>query len=181
MGAVVASFDVDTNQELKYGQRGEIRAVTPARMKGYYKNPETTKEFFYEDEEGRKWGCTGDIGYVDEDGDVFILGRASDGFYVEDNKWMYAFDVENVILQEQSVAACKVVKRDLNGTKVLVAHLVWNRDATQGEQKIASRLYQLCCIQLKVCAIPKYYKAHYALPVHSNGKQDNEALRKDVD
>lgn len=69
----------------------------------------------------------------------------------------------------------------LNGTKVLAAHLVWNRDAAQDEQKIASRLYQLCCIQLEVCAIPKYYKAHCALPVHSNGKQDNEALRKDVD
>lgn len=42
--------------------------------KGYYKNPEKTKEDFC-DEEGRRWFRTGDIGEFDEDGSLKIIGR----------------------------------------------------------------------------------------------------------
>ena len=40
------------------------------------KDEKATAEFFWKDSEGREWGCTGDIGYMDEDGFVWVEGRA---------------------------------------------------------------------------------------------------------
>ena len=51
--AIVSAFDIETNSELKYGERGEIRAITPAHMKGYFNNEEATSEFFKEDSKGQ--------------------------------------------------------------------------------------------------------------------------------
>lgn len=47
-------------------------------MKEYYKRPDATKEFFWRDPDGNEWGCTGDVGYVDPDGFLFVEGRAND-------------------------------------------------------------------------------------------------------
>lgn len=63
-GVIVAAFDMDTNQELQYNQRGELRVMSPARMKCYYKNEIATNEYFYEDKDGQIWGCTGDMGML---------------------------------------------------------------------------------------------------------------------
>lgn len=94
-GVTVAAFNMVTNQELKYGERGEIRVDSPAHMKEYFKNPVATNEYFYKDENGTLWGCTGDIGYVDEEGFVYILGRANDTYKAEDGAVVYCFDVES--------------------------------------------------------------------------------------
>lgn len=95
---IVSSFDLETNKELKYGELGEIRVFTPGRMLGYYKNEEATKHFFYTDKEGRKWGCTGDIGYIDKNGELFVLGRATDSATLENGKRIYLFEIENIIM-----------------------------------------------------------------------------------
>lgn len=50
--AIISAFDIETDSELKYGERGEIRAITPAHMKGYFNNEEATSEFFKEDSKG---------------------------------------------------------------------------------------------------------------------------------
>ena len=42
-------------------------------MKEYFKNPEATEKFFYKDDGGNLWGCTGDIGYIDHEGFVYVL------------------------------------------------------------------------------------------------------------
>ncbi len=65
VGRVIDICDVRT-------QNGEIQVNTPSVMLGYYKMPEETKASFTED----GWLKTGDIGYVTEDGQLFITGRA---------------------------------------------------------------------------------------------------------
>lgn len=178
LNAAVAAFDIATDKELPYGRHGEIRVLSPARMKGYYKNPEATAEFFKEDEHGNIWGCTGDIGYVDEDGEVFILGRATDHFRRENGEIVFLFDIEAEILKNEAISQCKVVDIEDNGNKKLVAHLVFQEGVKNQEEIIASIWYELRN-SLPSYMVPEYYKIRSSMPVHSNGKRDVGALRED--
>lgn len=178
---IISAFDMETNKELRYGKHGEIRVCSPARMKGYYKNEEATNQFFYTDENGQVWGCTGDIGYVDEDGEVFILGRATDSATLDSGKKVYLFDIEDVILQEESLSGCKVIAVEEDGHIVLAAHMTVRNEISFDENKLAHKIYENCKERLTIDEVPKKYKFRTSFPVHSNGKRDNNALKQETD
>lgn len=180
LNAAVSAFDISTDKELSYGHHGELRVLSPARMKGYYKNPEATAAFFKEDELGNIWGCTGDIGYVDEDGEVFVLGRATDSYRRESGETVFLFDIEEKILKNESVSQCKVVDIEDDGTKKLVAHLVFLPD-TENPEKIVAAIWGDLKKALPPYMVPDFYKIRSSMPVHNNGKRDVAALRNDKD
>ena len=68
-------------------------------MLGYYKNEKATEEYFHIDKKMvQKWNCTGDIGYIDEKGNLFVQGRASDYSMINEEK-IYNFDIEQIIME----------------------------------------------------------------------------------
>jgi fatty-acyl-CoA synthase len=85
------------------GERGEIVVRSSLVMVGYYKNPEATAEA------GKHgWHHTGDIGYLDDDGFLFIVDRAKDmvitgGFNV------YSAEVEQALMAHNAVRDCAVI------------------------------------------------------------------------
>jgi fatty-acyl-CoA synthase len=88
---------------LPTGERGEIVVRSSLVMAGYYRNPEATAEA-----SRHGWHHTGDIGYVDGDGYLFIVDRAKDmiitgGFNV------YSIEVEQALLEHPDVQDCAVV------------------------------------------------------------------------
>jgi acyl-CoA synthetase (AMP-forming)/AMP-acid ligase II len=88
---------------LPAGGRGEIVVRSSLVMAGYYKNPEATAEA-----NRFGWHHTGDIGYLDDDGYLFIVDRAKDmiitgGFNV------YSIEVEQALMQHPDVRDCAVV------------------------------------------------------------------------
>ena len=178
---IVSAFDIETNKELKYGEHGEIRVNTPARMNGYFKNQKATDEFFHVDEDGKVWGCTGDIGYVDEEGEVFILGRATDRAKLDNGKTVYLFDIEDCILQEKSLTGCKVVENVENGKTVLAAHMTLRNDTDYDKVSLAKQIYENCKKNLPSYEVPRKYKFRDSFPVHTNGKRDNNALKQEKD
>ena len=147
-------------------------------MKGYYKNPEATAEFFKEDDKGNVWGCTGDIGYVDEDGEVFVLGRASDSCRMPNGKTVYLFDVEEEIIKDEAVVQCKVVDINENREKALAAHIVFRENVKNTEKRVHD-IHKMLASTLPEYMVPEYYKVRSSLPVHANGKRDVETLRND--
>lgn len=178
LNAIVAVFDIDTGEELKYGEHGEIRVCSLARMKGYYKNPEATEEFFTTDSEGKVWAHTGDIGYVDQDGEVFVLGRSNDCYHNDKGKTVFLFDIENEIFRDESINQCKVINIEENGKTKLVAHIVFKKELSDTMEHINNIIRRLSD-KLPAYMQPDYYKIRLSMPVHSNGKRDVESLRAD--
>jgi long-chain acyl-CoA synthetase len=94
----------DPTKYVRYGERGEICIKGPNVMKGYWQNPQATVESTTADGFFR----TGDVGYMDEDGFVFIVDRIKDmllcgGFNV------YPRNIEEAIYEHPSVAAVCVI------------------------------------------------------------------------
>ena len=178
-GVTVSVFDSVTNKEMKYGERGEIRVDSPARMKEYYKNPHATKEFFYTDENGVMWGRTGDIGYVDQDGFLFVLGRASDTFTSKSGEKIYCFDIEAAIRENENIADCEVVGISANGYEIPVAHIIVKEGCESYEDKVIETIHMYCQQNLPENAVPCGYKICKSFPVKDSGKRDIELIKQD--
>ncbi len=101
----IGVFD-DNYNELRYGQRGNILAKTEIGMLEYFNNPGATENYFYIDTNGDSWSQTGDIGYINEDGSLVVLGRKND-YSLIDNEKIYNFDVERAILTSDKVKLCE--------------------------------------------------------------------------
>lgn len=109
---VISAFDLETGKELKYGEQGEICIQTPSMMVGYVNNSEETKNIIRQHEDGQLWIHSGDLGYVTDDGFVFICGRLKRYMmYIADglHKKIFSLDIERVLLGHPKVDNCAVV------------------------------------------------------------------------
>jgi len=75
ISTILAKIANEQNQTLAPRQKGEILLGGPCIMKGYYKNPRATREAIETDRDGVRWLHTGDLGYLGEDGSLYITGR----------------------------------------------------------------------------------------------------------
>lgn len=180
-GINLAIVDEELNF-LTYHQRGQILADTPCGMLEYFKNPKATSEYFYTDSNGTKWYCTGDIGYIDEDGKLFIEGRASDYSIIQDKK-VYNFDVENAIMNDKNVKLCDVIMN--NG--LLTAHIVF-KDEFKQDMNDASIEEELKAIQQMIyeefedeALVPYSFKIRDSFPYAKSGKRDVLSMLKETD
>lgn len=89
--------------EVPTGQSGAILGRSPGGVTAYYKNPEKSAETFR-----NGWINTGDVGYVDNEGYLFISGRLKD-VIVTGGQNVHAGEVEATILQLPEVAGCAVI------------------------------------------------------------------------
>ncbi len=177
---VVAAFDIKTNKELMYGERGEVRVLTKGRMLGYYKNEKATENYFYTDENGNVWACTGDMGYVTEDGNLYVDGRISDSYINKDGETIYLFDIERAILNIEQIRQCKAVVSEINQEKCHVAHI--SLDSGANIDDMVCKIKAHCEKTLPQNHIPQLIKIHNdALPVSPSGKLNIEEMRNNTD
>ncbi len=87
---------------------GEIQATGPNIMKGYYKNEEVTRRTFT----GDGWLITGDRGYIDEDGYLFIKGRSKNLIVGPSGENIYPEEIEFHLLQSPYVLEALVYEKD---------------------------------------------------------------------
>jgi acyl-CoA synthetase (AMP-forming)/AMP-acid ligase II len=106
-GSEVFTIDED-GKRLPPGSIGELVGRSPTMMSGYQNQPEQTQEASWYDEEGNRWQRMGDIGRVDEDGFVELVGRAKD-MIISGGFNIYPVDLETVLLQHPAVDEAAVI------------------------------------------------------------------------
>ncbi len=182
---VVSIFD-DNFKELTYGERGNILVKTEIGMIEYFNNPVATEEFFYVDEKGERWSKTGDIGYMEEDGSLVVLGRKSD-FSVIEGKRIYNFDIERSVLSCNKVKLCEIQTHPENDNQ-LVAHIVWENEIVsllkQQPEKQTEFLMEIQEGVKKVMgiseAVPHSFCIRESFPSAHSGKRDISFIKRDV-
>lgn len=107
--ATAAVFDPETNKELGYNESGEICMTGRSMMYGYYHNPEETDQIMRRHEDGTTWIHSGDIGFIDEDGFVFIKGRIKQIIIKFDGHKVFPVSIEAILNKQSAVAECAVV------------------------------------------------------------------------
>lgn len=98
----------DEDNRLPSGSKGILTGRSPTMMSGYKNQPDKTREMEWRDEDGNIWLKTGDIGIVDEDGFVSIVGRAKD-MIISGGFNIYPKDLEELLEEQPEVAEAAVV------------------------------------------------------------------------
>ena len=85
-----------TDEELPYGEEGEILLAGPTVMKEYMDNPEETAQTLRKHADGLTWVYTGDLGYMDSEGFIFFKGRAK-RMIISSGYNIYPAQLENIL------------------------------------------------------------------------------------
>ena len=106
VGVPPAFFDmriVDGNgADVAVGEVGEIIGRSPLLMSGYYKRPDLTREVIVDG-----WLHSGDMGYVDEDGFLYLVDRAKD-MLISGGVNVYPRDIEEIVVRHPAVREAAV-------------------------------------------------------------------------
>ena len=128
---------------------GEIRIKGPNVMLGYYKDEEATKKVLKDG-----WFYTGDLGYFDDEGYLFLTGRDKDVIVLKNGKKVFPDELETLVNRLEEVEECFVYgiskKEDKNDLKVAVK-VVYNEKVVKEKYKDISEdeLYKIIWEKIK--------------------------------
>lgn len=183
VNTVVAAFEPGTDQELPIGQRGELCISGPCLMKGYYNKPEETAILLRRHPDGRVWAHTGDIGYLDEDGFVFLDSRIKRMIIRHDGFKVFPSMIENVVSRHPAVHQCSVVgctDKDHTQGRLPFVYIVLKSDTTAKKKQVIRELERMCAEELPEYVQPVAYKFISSMPMTPVGKVDYRQLEADI-
>lgn len=175
-------IDVESSKELRYNEIGEICFSTPGLMIGYLENEEETANTIFVDDRNNRWVHTGDIGYIDSDGFLFITGRIKRIYTTQSEKNGTLFKlfpdyVEKTISQCSFVKECAVVCIEHPDYKhIAIAFVALNEEMNWDKAKIA--IEQYCKNELAIYSVPKQFYLVDEVPHTALGKIDYHLLEK---
>lgn len=159
----------DGGQDVARGERGEILVAGPGVARGYFRQPELTAQTFRDG-----WLHSGDIGYLDEDGFLFVVDRKKE-MIISGGYNIYPREIEEVAHAVEGifeVAAIGVPDERLG--ERIVAYVVLNSGASVQEETLLKR----CSDVLARYKVPREVRFMDALPRNATGKIDRRRLRE---
>lgn len=113
VGKAIVSADIKIDNPNEKGE-GEILIKSPTLMLGYYENEEETKKAIDKDD----YFHSGDVGYIDEEGYIFITGRSKNVIVTQNGKNIYPEEIEMLLNKLDEIRECMVYgKSPDNGSK----------------------------------------------------------------
>ena len=181
---IVAAFDIDTTEELPYNAVGELCINTPSIMLGYLDNPEETQAAIRTHKDGGIWMHSGDLGYVDENGNVFIQGRLRriylTSFQGAPSK-IFPDRIEQTLMKNPALHECGVVCiTSMECMYKPVAFCVMNDNKGENQSIIEQELLEQCRKELPAFAVPVSFIFMDELPRSAHGKVDYRALEEEA-
>lgn len=183
VNTVVAAFEPGTDQELPIGQRGELCISGPCLMKGYYNKADETAMILRRHPDGRIWVHTGDMGYLDEDGFVFLDSRIKRMIIRHDGFKVFPSMIENVVSRHPAVHQCSVVgcaDKDHTQGRLPFVYIVLKADTTAKKKQVIRELERMCAEELPGYVQPVAYKFISSMPMTPVGKVDYRQLEADI-
>ena len=170
--------DINTKEELPYGEIGEICISGPCVMKGYLNNPKETKEVLRKHKDGLVWLHTGDLGSMDEDGFIYYKQRAK-RMIVSSGYNLYPKYIENVIESHPDVlVSCVIGIPHPYKVEVAKAFIVL-KDNHKNKDKVLKEIKELCEKKLAKYSWPYEYEFRDDLPRTLVGKVAYNELIKE--
>ncbi len=168
MGVMRVQIVDEQRRAVEPGGVGEIAMQGPATMSGYLNRPDETRAALRE-----RWVMTGDLGRIDEDGDLYYVGRSkemikSGGFSIDPR------EVERALLTLPEIREAAVIGApDTHWGEMVVAFVVSDA-ADVGEQHVIDT----CRARLAAYKLPKRVVFLDALPLNATGKVERGRLRE---
>ena len=164
--------DPETGQRLPTGSIGELWVHGPTVVAGYWNKPEATEAAFTDG-----WFHTGDLGYLDEEGFVYIVDRIKD-MVIRGGENVYCAEVEAVLFEHPAVADVAIVgipHRELGEQVAAVVQL------REGASASADELKQHVAAQLAYFKVPEHvFFRDESLPRTATGKVLKRDLRNEL-
>lgn len=177
--------DVSTDNELTYGEEGELCFSGPTIMVGYYNDAAATDEIIKTDSNGTRWLHTGDVGYMTEDGILYITGRLKRLLMQKDENGMvskiFPERIEGVIMQMPEIEECCVVgKSDSMRITLPVAYVTVanSQPLSMERENIGQEVVRWCHDRLPAYMVPAEVHVLATMPRTDRGKIDYRALEK---
>ena len=157
----------ETGEALPPNQVGELVFRSPAVVSGYYNRPQATAEAFHDG-----WFSSGDMGRIDEDGFLFLMGRKKEIITIA-GKEMFPLDIEEALLANQKIAEVAAAGiPGKSGAGALKVAIVLKKGAIATSKEIMD----FC--QKNVGLAPEEVEFRDALPRTPSGKVQRGALKK---
>lgn len=175
----VGIFDPETGEELGYNRNGEVCVTGPSMMKGYFNNPEETAYVMRKHEDGQIWIHSGDLGYIDEDGFLYIKGRIKRMITRFDGHKVFPINLESYIAGRKDIHNCAVIgvnDREHSQGQYPLALIETMPGADQWET--CSEIFRYCDKGVEERGKPVAILAVEDLPLTGMGKIDYRALEK---
>lgn len=106
---VISIFEPGTSNELGFNEEGEICITGPSVMAGYFNNEKETQDVLSKHPDGQIWVHSGDLGYMDEDGFIFIKGRIKRMITLSTGHKVFPTQIEDVMGKNPHVYSCAAV------------------------------------------------------------------------
>lgn len=175
---IISTFDTDTLEEKKINEEGEICIKCPSMMLGYIDNEEETAQTMIEHKDGI-WIHTGDIGYINENGVVFVKGRIKRMYITQHNglvSKIFPDRIERTVLKNTSIQECCAVciQRE-DKTYIPIVYLML-KENIENQSDIINEISAQCKEDLPDYAQPVEYKFIDQMPRTAMGKIDYRVL-----
>jgi len=180
-GTDVRIMDSETGtKDMPLGEPGEICTAGPQVMKGYLGLPEESARALREID-GHIWMYSGDVGYMDEEGYIFLCDRAKDMLIVGGFK-VFSVEVEDKLCTLPEIASCAIIgtadeKRP--GNDIVNLYIQLEPDYTgRDEAAIKETITAFCRANMAPYKVPKQIYIIDEIPLTPVGKIDKKALRR---